>query len=202
MNKKKYFFIIFLFLSSLLYSELVLYHEPPLSIKDNEELVLVLEVQQGFEETESATVFYRESGTLAYLEAEMFKGTESDPKYWINIPDIRSFQMGIEYYFICFDKNEGLETLPTLQPDLSPFNALIEISKIYSDKFVLLSPDKQFSDIGEDFIIAISIFALSDEIIPNSIRFVFDGKDVTPLTKMSNNLIVYNVQLNYQMEKA
>lgn len=193
MNKKKHIFIIFLFLSSLLFSELVLYHEPPLSIKDNEEVVLILEVQDGFEETESATVFYRESGTLAYLEAEMFKGTESDPKYWVNIPDVRAFQMGIEYYFICFDKNEGLETLPTLQPDLSPFSAQIEISKIYSDKFVLLSPDKQFSDIGEDFIIAVSLFALSDEIIPNSIGFIYDGRDVTGEAKISNNLLVYSV---------
>ena len=193
MKKIIILFGIFLFFSSL-FSDLLLHHEVPVSISPGEKLDLTLEVRDGFSDIFNIKVLYRENGSLSFSELDMEKGSETDPVFSVTIADAGSFQSGIEYYFIAvlYDGNE--ETLPQINPELNPFRIISEMPITGQNGFVLLSPDYNYSDISNDFLIAISFFAVEDQIEHSTIRFFYDGEDVTSQVKVFSNMIVYEVK--------
>ncbi len=184
---------VFLFFSSL-FSDILLHHDVPVSITLGEKLDLTLNVRDGFSDIFNVKVLYRESGSLSFSELDMEKGSETDPVFSVAITDAGSFQSGIEYYFIAVLNNGTEETLPQINPELNPFRIISEIPIAEQSGFVLLSPDYNYSDISKDILIAISFFAVEDQIKHSTIRFFYDGEDVTSQAKVFSNMIVYEVK--------
>jgi hypothetical protein len=184
---------IILFFSSL-FCDILLHHDVPVSIKPGGKLDLTLEVRDGFNDVFNIKTLYRESGSLSFSELDMEKGSETDPFFSITIADAGSFQSGIEYYFIAVLNNGHEETLPQINPQMNPFRIISEMPVAEQSGFVLLSPDYNYSDISDDILIAISFFALEDQIEHSTIRFFYDGEDVTSQAKVFSNMIVYEVK--------
>jgi len=184
---------IFLFFTTL-FSEILLHHEVPVSITLREKLDLTLEVRDGFSDIFNVKVLYRESGSLSFSEIDMEKGSETEPVFSVTIAEAGSFQSGIEYYFIAVHYDGNEETLPQINPELNPFRIISEIPITEQSGFVLLSPDYNYSDISNDFLIAISFFSLEDQIEHSTIKFFYDGEDVTSQAKFFSNMIVYEVK--------
>ena len=195
---KNVILLILIILISSLYGEIILEHQGPLTLKPDEPFVLTLKIRDGFNEIYKTLFFYRGSGALSYSEIEMEKGTESNPVFTIASSNIINFETGLEYYFEVYDENDKLVTLPEMRPEINPFRVAIEKSTGFSDLFVRLSPDPELSDITEDFIIAISLFAISDDLNYDSVKLIFDGKDVTSSSTISKNMLIYNVTKSKQ----
>lgn len=184
---------IVLFFSSL-FSDILLHHEVPVSITPGEKLNLTLEVRDGFSNIFNVKVLYRESGSLSFSELDMERGSETDPVFSVAIIDAGSFQSGIEYYFMAELHDGNEKKLPQINPELNPFRIIFEMPITEQSGFVLLSPDYNYSDISNDILIAISFFAVEDQIEHSTIRFFYDGEDVTSLAKVFSNMIVYEVK--------
>ncbi|MCD4795623.1 MAG: hypothetical protein K8R49_00410 [Candidatus Cloacimonetes bacterium] len=191
---KKYLIIVGVLLCTALFSNVMLYHNPPVSIKPGETVVLTLEVRDGFNEIFNAKLFYRETGTLSFTELDLEKGTETDPVFFAVVEDVSNYQVGLNYYFLIIPYDGNNVTLPEFQCKTNPFKVAIEQPKVTTESFVRLSPDIAFSDIGKDYIIAISMFSIESDIDHSSVKFYYDLEDVTDAAKIFSNMIIYEVE--------
>ncbi len=191
---KKIFILIFsLFILLPLFSEISLNHEQLVNINIKKKIMLELEVREGFNEIEKVTIFYRQTGETAFSEKEMEIGTESNPHFSATMSEFTDYSSSAEYYFVIYTKIRSLITYPSIQPELNPFRITVNTPQDVNDGFVLLSPDAKYSNVSENFLIAISIFAVSEEIDHNSINVFFDGEDVTAESRIFTNVITYQV---------
>ncbi len=191
---KKYLIIVGVLFCTTLFSNIMLYHNPPVSIKPGEKVVLTLEVRDGFNEIFNAKLFYRETGTLSFTELDLEKGTETDPVFFAVVEDVSNYQVGLNYYFLIIPYEGNNVTLPEFQHKTNPFKVVIEQPKVTTESFVRLSPDLAFSDISKDYIIAISMFSIENDIDHSSVKFYYDLEDVTDAAKIFSNMIVYEVE--------
>nr|MDA3813999.1 hypothetical protein [Candidatus Cloacimonadota bacterium] len=191
---KKIFILIFsLFILIPLFSEISLNHEQPLNIKNRKRIKLDLEIREGFTEIEKVMILYRQTGETVFSEKEMEIGTESNPYFSAVMSEFIDYSSSAEYYFVVYSRTMNLITYPSTQPELNPLRITVNIPSDVNDGFVLLSPDGKYADVTENFLIAISIFAVSEEIDYNSINIFFDGKDVTTESRIFTNVITYQV---------
>jgi len=172
-------------------AQIELYHSAPAVISADQSTTITLDVRAGFTQINTVWFFYRASGDLSYTEEEMVPGTESQPEFTIDLKNPGNFEAGLEYYFIAFDKNNVPVSLPASQPELSPYRVTVENIPKTESPFVLLAPDKNLSDNDGDFFVAISYFSLGDTMDAESIRFMFNGKDVSSDVTVSSNMILY-----------
>ncbi len=191
---KKIFILIFsLFILYPLFSEISLNHEQPVNIKNGKRIKLDLEIREGFTEIDKVTIFYRQTGETAFSEKEMEIGTESNPHFSSIMSEFTGYSSSAEYYFVIYTKTRSLITYPSIQPELNPFRITVNTPQDVNDGFVLLSPDANYSDVSENFLIAISIFAITEEVDHNSISVFFDGEDVTAESIIFTNVVTYQV---------
>lgn len=151
----------------------------------------ILEVRDGFDEIEKAKLFYRETGELSYLEVEMEKGSETDPTFSVVVNEIEDITSGVEYYFEALDLNGKRINLPEIGPGQNPFRLMVEMKNKGSDQFVKLSPEDDLLADSEELIIAVSCFAIADQI--ESLNLFYDGQDVTDQASLSGNMIVFKI---------
>jgi len=191
---KKIFILIFsLFIMLPLFSEVSLIHEQPVNINNRKSIILDLEIREGFTEIEKVTVFYRQTGETAFTEKEMEAGSESNPHFTSIMSEFKDYSSNAEYYFGVQSKTGNIITHPFIQPDLNPLRLAVNTPQDLNDGFVLLSPDAAYSDATENFLIAISIFAITEEVDHNSINVFFDGNDVTAESRIFTNVVTYQV---------
>ncbi len=192
--KRYIILLVITLLSSTLFSEIMLYHDPPISIKPGKGVELNLEIRDGFDEIFNVKLFYRETGTLPFSELDMEKGSETNPVFSVVVEDAINYRAGINYYFLIIPYSGNNLTLPEIQPEVNPYRVVIEQPIERSEAFVRLSPDLEFSDIGQDYLIAVSLFVLEEEIDHSSIKFFYDWEDVTYSTQVYSNMLVYEVK--------
>jgi len=190
---KKLLILSFLLLMLPLFSEISLNHIQPVYTENNRRPTLDLEIREGFLEIEKVKIFFRQTGEAAYSEKEMEAGSESNPKYSSIMSEFASYSSNTEYYFEVQTTTGNLITYPSIQPEINPFRFTNNTPYDKNDGFVLLSPDAVYSDVAENFLVAVSIFALSEEIDYNSIKVFFDGEDVTSKSNIFTNTITYQV---------
>ena len=174
-----------------LFSEIIFNHEQPINLVSGKRIILDLEIREGFSDVEKITIFFRQAGETAYSEKEMEAGSESNPNYSSVMSEFEGYFSNAEYYFVIQSKVGSIITHPSIQPEMNPLRITVYTPQIENDGFVLLSPDAVFSDVTESFLIAISIFAISDEIEHNSIQVFFDGEDVTSSSRIFTNALTY-----------
>lgn len=190
---KKIIFLIFLLLANaILYSIVQIEYLPPLSLKADEEIELNLEVKTDLDKIETIILFFHEHGNLVYSQIEMSHSSENDPFFTANLGKMSSRDQALEYYFSIRLKDGSEKYLPASNPTMNPYSVPLIDSQKVSSRLILLSPDKNFSGFSKDFVIAISTFALSQEII--DFKLFFDGKDVTANTMKYSNMIVHLVK--------
>ncbi|MCK4313027.1 MAG: hypothetical protein KAW88_09870 [Candidatus Cloacimonetes bacterium] len=192
--KRYIILLIIILLSSTLFSEIMLYHDPPISIEPGKGVELNLEIRDGFNEIFNVKLFYRETGTLPFSELDMEKGSETNPVFSVVVEDAVNYRASLNYYFLVIPHSGKNLTLPEIQPEVNPYRVVIEQPVEKSEGFVRLSPDLEFSDISQDYLVAISMFALEDEIDHSSIRFFYDLEDVTYSTQIYSNMLIYEVK--------
>ncbi len=192
--KKIIHIIILISLCSLLAATVTLKHNPPLSLSPGSEQILTLEVIEGIDDVDEVNLFYRQFGSQSFISVLMTRDTGIQPLFTAQIPDI--IEQGIEYYFEVKQLNGSIETLPASQPDLNPYRLQAAAAEAPSDDFILLSPDSPSVPENTDFIIAVSYFAMMDEIDVSTIQVLFDGNDITERATITGNM------LSLRMEKV
>ena len=199
--------IITILVTSLFLSALEVNHDLPASLMSGDVPEIKLDVREGFETTDSVTLYYKETGNMNFSEILMEKGTETDPVFSISLEEVANYKTGLAYYFSILSTDGTTITLPADQPDINPYRVAIMLPAAEKeDSFVRLSPDPDYAEKGNSFIIAISYYAIEDEIDLSTIRFYLNNKDVTDETEISKNLLIYNVEntsyenVKYDME--
>lgn len=191
---KKVFAILLFILSTLsLFSEITLHHDQPLNIASGNSIDIELEFREGYSEIEKVVIFFRQAGDTSFMEKELEPGSESNPKYSIKLDEFAGYSSNAEYYFEIHTKVGTIETYPSINPDLNPLRVAVNALQDVHDGFVLLSPDAAFVSATDDLLIAVSIFAISDNLDHNSIQLFFDGKDVTHNSRIFTNMLTYKV---------
>jgi len=188
--KRNILLSVFLLFSSLLISGIIPFHQVPVNIQSGKPVKLVLEIRDGFDLTDRAICYYRNFGELAFQEAEMMKGTETEPQFAVTIPANFASGEGLEYYFSIIGKDGNEITLPENQAQTNPYRISFNAPLKYSEGFIRLSPDPTLSTDLKNPVIAISYFALKNDLDLNSVQLVVDGKPVNSAVK-SDNMIVY-----------
>ncbi|HPR16655.1 MAG TPA: hypothetical protein PLD62_00240 [Candidatus Cloacimonadota bacterium] len=175
-------------------AEIILNHDPILSVPQGDEIGIDLEVREGVEAIRKITLFYREQGDLAYKEIELDPGSVSETVFTFSIPDADSYQAGIEYFFQVETNSSEMVTLPAFNPQTTPFLLnIVKPEQPLTTAFILLSPDQEYTDFSRDFVIAVSYFALQKSIDPASIKFLLDGKDASDKAEIYSNMLIYKV---------
>ncbi|MDP8268005.1 MAG: hypothetical protein P9L97_04685 [Candidatus Tenebribacter davisii] len=191
--KKLFFLFVLLFITVQLFSEVILNHDQPVYQLNGQKVKLDLEVREGFSEIVKVNILYKQTGATEYNEKEMEPGSESNPQFSSIMDEFIDYTSSAEYYFEIYLTSSNKVTYPSIQPEINPFRITVNIPQDENDGFVLLSPDAFYTDLTEDFLIAISTFAISDEIDYNSIKVYFDGEDVTDNTRVFTNVITFQV---------
>ncbi len=189
--KKNVLVISILIFTAMLYGAINLTHTPIPKFKVGETVSIKLFVSDGFDEIKEVNLYYRETGEQTYKFLKMDKGSSSNPEFELLLTDTHEYKAGLEYYFQIIKKSGMEETLRKIQPEINPYSVQAEISESTSDIFALLSPDPNFPITGENFVIAISTFALDQQI--DELQFYFNGKDVTSRIEKYSNMLVYKV---------
>ena len=79
--------IITILVTSLFLSALEVNHDLPASLMSGDVPEIKLDVREGFETTDSVTLYYKETGNMNFSEILMEKGTETDPVFSISLED-------------------------------------------------------------------------------------------------------------------
>ncbi|MCF7858033.1 MAG: hypothetical protein K9N07_01725 [Candidatus Cloacimonetes bacterium] len=190
---RKSIIIVFSILFLPLAAEISLHHELPVNIADSRKTILELEVREGFSEIEMVTVFFRQTGETTYSEKEMEAGSETNPFFTSIMTEFSNYPSNAEYFFVITSKRGRILKYPSFQPEINPYRITINLPQRRRGNFVLLAPDNVYSDVTDNFLIAISTFAISDDLDYNSIQIFFDGKDVTKKARIFTNTITYQV---------
>jgi len=190
---KKIIMLLFIF-QTIMISAITVDHLAPGSFFDNEKAEIKLEIRNGFTDVKKVDLYFRKTGEINFVSAEMAEGSETDPFFTYIITNLETYNTGLEYYFEITDNSENIGTYPEIDPQNSLFRIGVIPAKKVSGDFILLSPDPDIAPESESIMIAISLFALSGELKENSIKFIFDDNDVTSQTTKSNNMLIYKVK--------
>ncbi|MDP8204276.1 MAG: hypothetical protein P9L95_07085 [Candidatus Tenebribacter mawsonii] len=172
------------------------HHEQPVNLLVGNILDLELEIREGYTDVDKVTVFFRQTGETSFSEKDLEPGSESNPIFSSTMEEFAAYSSTAEYYFVIQSISGDIVTFPSIQPELNPLRISVNAPQDTNEGFVLLSPDTAFSDITNDFLIAVSIFTISDQIDHNTIQIFVDDKDVTKGSRIFTNA------LTYKMEKA
>ena len=198
---KKAFFVYFcaiLWLTSIITSIMLqadelpqLNHIPPESIEKAKSFYVELNVFSGLDQIKEVYLFYKKAN-LGYIQIEMLNGSEMNPYYKAEIPG-DFIDQRIEYYFRIHLINGEEFTLPKNDAMNNPYQVELKpvIIKSTVSAFKKLSPTDEFNFTTRDFLVAISYFAIEDEIEGKTIKLFFDGMDVSGYATITSNLLVY-----------
>ncbi len=191
---KKWIFVslLLVFMYSLLLSSVILTSDNPTVVSKNGNLTLKLQVIQGFNGTQSAILKVRPLGNVSFQSYDMQKGNETNPIYYYQINDLTQFGRGFDYYFEVIAIDGSKFTLPEYQPAVNPYHITIEEKLDYDPKIIKLSPDSKYIS-KDDFVIAISYYAIKNKIDKNTIQLILDGENIVKKAKISSDMIVAKI---------
>lgn len=164
---------------------------PPEFVVSLKPLNLRLDIISGGDDIEEVYLFYKK-GNLDYTQELMEPGLGINPYYQTTIPGYYIDQ-AISFYFRLILKDGMEQTVPATDPINNPYYVPLKPKeKPKKDTtFQILSPDQEYNYQDDDFMVAISYFALEDKLQNKTIVLYFDGKDVSADATITNNLLVY-----------
>lgn len=188
---KKYVTLVLILLAGITLGAVNVLHSPPREFNPGMQTELRLEVLQGFDEIVSAKIYYRAKGSGVWDDADVFPEVPEGPWLRVMLPVIANAELGVEYYFEFILDNQRIETLPEFDPKQRAFLLDAEKPKgTVSKDFILLSDDEELSS-ADDYILAISFFAIADQVDLNSIKVIVNGKDVTKRATINQGTLLY-----------
>ena len=167
-------------------------HTPPTSAKPGEGFHITLNIEGDSNNIDAVKIFYKDFSNSKFLSKENNEISKLDRQLDFFFENNES-KTGIEYYFEITYKNGFSETLPKDNPQTNTFKIQFEKSKS-SNVFTRLSPDKESIKTDNDLLIAISFLPIADQIVPETLRFYLNGKDLTHQLKRSENMVLYIVK--------
>ncbi len=166
---------------------------PPEYVQYMTPLHLRLDIIDGGDEIDEVYLFYKKAN-LDYVQVLMDPGVGMNPYYDATIPG-SYIDQPISFYFRIIKKDMLDQTIPGIDPINNPYYVTMkkpaEPQKKVDTSFQMLSPDKDYNYQDDDFMVAISYFALEDKLEGKIIKLFFDGKDVTSQSTITSNLLVY-----------
>jgi hypothetical protein len=190
---RKLFIILFITQICLIFA-IEVDHFPVFSVNEDEPIAIELHIRSSFDTVKGVQLLYKGLGESVYTAVEMDPGSETDPLYRFDLTELSTFWKGVEYYFLITDQDDFQQYLPAISPEINPFRIMILQAKTVSGEFILLSPDPEIPSDSADLTIAVSYFSLMDDIVPNTIKFQLDGKDVTKKAKITANMLLFQVK--------
>ena len=185
--------LLFLIVNSLLFSSVILSSDNPNVTDKNATLNIKLEVVQGFNGTQSAILRVRPVEKLSFASYKMTRGTEANPVYTYQLDDLSKFGKGFDYYFEVILVDGTKISLPEYQPSINPFRVEIEDNLDYNPSIIKMSPDTKYIS-KDNFVIALSFYALKDKIDKKSIQLFLDGENITNKSKLYSDMIVAKIK--------
>ena len=169
---------------------LVVNHVPPLGYEAGRPQELRLEVLQGWSELAEGVLYYREPGTNWYRQTALEKETPAGP--WLKgVLPAASSVLGYEYYFRFTLANGSAETLPLTEAESRPLRLDLRTGLgEESPDFILLSDETPIPASG-GYLLAVSWYALADELDPATLQVFVNGKNVTERAVIGDNALVY-----------
>lgn len=136
-----------------------------------------------------ATLYCRMTGTKPYYPIPMRR---SQATYSENIPSELVAEPGVDYYILAVDESGNRSTVPTIDPENSPFQIQVSAPAASSvPNIVVLSPEPgEVISIG-DYVIAASFLDLEGDVDPATARITVDKRDVTTQANVSSTLLTY-----------
>lgn len=166
-------------------------HIPPLGYEANRQQEIRVEVLQGWTDLLEAVMYFREQDSGLYGQVPMEKETPEGPWLKAVLPASTSPGQGSEYYFKFSLVNGSVETLPVSEAETHPFqlNPKSGAGEESAD-FILLSDDPSIPA-KDGYILAVSWYALDDDLDNSTIQVYVNGKNVTKRVTFSDNVLVY-----------
>jgi hypothetical protein len=183
--------LVFTYSSLLLLAQVPLHHTPPQMIDPDQPAVLTVEFDGDFNAVTSAYIMYRPTGAPSYTALEMEKSEGVRPSFTVTLPAGLNTAFGLEYYFRVAAGD--VYTLPASQPDVNPFRVQGARPADTNAGFVLLSPEPGMVEGDEPIMIAVSMFALGDDLDPSSIHIIVNGEDRTGDAEIAGSMMALSI---------
>ncbi|MDD4027386.1 MAG: hypothetical protein PHO75_04355, partial [Candidatus Shapirobacteria bacterium] len=166
-------------------------HAPPLSYGFGEDVKLMVEVVDGQADIFGMKAFFRNAGDIPWMSETAIQESPGSVYYWTTIPAKYFNDTEMEYYFEIQLVDGSVENYPPLD-GITPKYTLIPkaMEGELNDGFVLLTEEETVSS-DEGYLLAVSFFALEEEIDPASIEVWVGGRDVTYAAQISAPTIMY-----------
>lgn len=188
---KKLFLIAVIAVFTTLAFAVSIQHVSPGSYGFGEDVKLMVEVLQGLEEISEVKVYYRNEGEVPWMNAPATQESPGAVYYWASIPAKFISDVKLEYYFEIQLFDGTAQNFPPLD-GITPKYTMVPkaLEGELSEGFVLLTEEATISA-DEGYQLAVSFFALEEEIDPASIEVWVGGKDVTSIAEIVAPTILY-----------
>lgn len=188
---KKLLILLLLSLFTVFVFAVSIQHASPLSYGFGEDVKLMAEVVDGQADISGMKVFFRNQGEIPWMFELATQESPGSVYYWAIIPAKYFADIEMEYYFEIQLSDGSLEYFPPLD-GITPKYTLIPkaLEGTLSEGFVLLTEEETVSA-DEGYLLAVSFFALEEDIDPASIEVWVGGRDVTYAAQISAPTILY-----------
>ncbi len=185
---KKLLVLVLTLMTLQMFAEVILYDEPYITDLDNGNVMVSVSVMQNIEDIEYAFFYYRAVGKESFtmIQANQDGGTATD--FNAELPLSAYCDTGLEFYFEAETKDKVKVSLPRFNPEQHPYPVGILCDKS-SSELLILSPETEH-DAEEDFVFSVSYFSVQDDIDLESMKILFDGKDYTSRSTITDNMMV------------
>lgn len=166
-------------------------HVSPASYNLGEDVKLMIEIVQGLEEISEVKVYYRNQGEVPWMNTAASQESPGAVYFWATIPAKFISDTKLEYYFEIQLYDGTAENFPPLD-GITPKYSIVPkaLEGTLSDGFVLLTEETSISA-DEGYLLAVSFFALAEDIDPASIEVWVGGRDVTYYADIATPTILY-----------
>ncbi len=192
MTKSIYLISIFMLLALSL-AAITVAHIPPKEFTQGLPVGLRLEVIQSWDQIQNAQLKYRAVGQNLWMNEPMKAEVPDGPWLKVEIPALPGTNLGIEYYFEFTLKSGVIETHPVIEPTTNAY-VVVPVARegSLSQDFILLSEGETvYANNG--YVLAVSYFAIADDIDLSSMKVYVDGVDVTNRTTVGTNVLLYRI---------
>lgn len=188
---KKQFITTILALFTLAAFAVTALHVPPLTYTFGNDVTVRLEIQEGLESIREVRLMYRVQGASNYMGVKMDAEAPGSIWYSAVIPANQIEDNDMEYYFE-FDRiNQEMQKMPEENFQVKPYTLIPGSMKGKIDPgFVLLSTEEDFPQ-DEGYLLAVSYYAIAENIDVSSIKVWVGGENVTRKATITENSLVY-----------
>lgn len=139
---------------------------------------------------ESINIFYNNFENIEYKSIEMeIYGEIAN----VIIPSNDVLSPFLEYYFEIKLTNGEREIYPEGAPiNANPFQIRINTKTKNNNEIIVLSPEPNSQINSDDFFVSISLLKVSDRINKSNTKIFLDNNDITSMSLIADDLILYN----------